>query len=56
MSEYSFKPSVDQVQEFIEIAGDFSNPLDLVRGSPCYKCTTRISLETVNANYANSEV
>src|SRR5580700_850576 len=31
MSEYSFKPNVDQVQEFIEIAGDFSNPLDLVR-------------------------
>jgi hypothetical protein len=31
MSEYSFQPSVDQVQEFIEIAGDFSNPLDLVR-------------------------
>jgi len=28
---YSFKPNVDQVQEFIEIAGDFSNPLDLVR-------------------------
>src|SRR5258708_4564512 len=31
MSTYSFEPSVDQVQEFIEIAGDFSNPLDLVR-------------------------
>ena len=31
MSEYSIQPSVDQVQEFIEIAGDFSNPLDLVR-------------------------
>jgi DNA topoisomerase VI subunit B len=31
MTGYSFKPNVDQVQEFIEIAGDFSNPLDLVR-------------------------
>jgi len=31
MSTYSFTPSVDQVQEFIEIAGDFSNPLDIVR-------------------------
>lgn len=31
MTAYSFKPSVDQVQEFIEIAGDFSNPLDIVR-------------------------
>lgn len=30
-SSYTFAPNVDQVQEFIEIAGDFSNPLDLVR-------------------------
>jgi hypothetical protein len=31
MASYSYTPSVDQVQEYIEIAGDFSNPLDLVR-------------------------
>lgn len=31
MTNYTFKPSVDETQEFIEIANDFSNPLDLVR-------------------------
>jgi len=31
MENYKFKPSVDETQEFIEIANDFSNPLDLVR-------------------------
>ncbi len=31
MSTYNLTPCVDQVQEFIEIANDFSNPLDLVR-------------------------
>jgi hypothetical protein len=31
MSEYTLTPSVDQAQEFIEIANDFANPLDLVR-------------------------
>ena len=28
---YTLKPTVDPAQEFIEIAYDFSNPLDLVR-------------------------
>ena len=28
---YNFTPKVDEVQEFIEIANDFSNPLELVR-------------------------
>ena len=31
MSEYELTPKVDQVQEFIEIATDFGNRLDLVR-------------------------
>jgi hypothetical protein len=31
MVEGSFVPSVNEVQEFIEIAGDFANPLELVR-------------------------
>ena len=31
MSTSTFQPSVDAVQEFIEIANDFANPLDLVR-------------------------
>ena len=31
MSTFSLIPSVDPTQEFIEIAYDFSNPLDLVR-------------------------
>jgi hypothetical protein len=31
MDEYQIKPKVDETQEFIEIAKDFSNPLDLVR-------------------------
>lgn len=31
MSEFTLTPSVDETQEFIEIANDFSNPLDLVR-------------------------
>jgi hypothetical protein len=31
MSEYILTPTVDQAQEFIEIANDFANPLDLVR-------------------------
>ena len=31
MEPYEITPSVDETQEFIEIANDFSNPLDLVR-------------------------
>ena len=31
MSSFTFQPTVDAVQEFIEIANDFANPLDLVR-------------------------
>ena len=31
MSEYELTPKVDEVQEFIEIATDFGNRLDLVR-------------------------
>lgn len=31
MSEFKFTPKVDATQEFIEIANDFSNPLDIVR-------------------------
>lgn len=31
MTDFSITPRVDQTQEFIEIANDFSNPLDLVR-------------------------
>src|ERR1035438_6609370 len=31
MSEFILIPAVDQAQEFIEIANDFANPLDLVR-------------------------
>lgn len=31
MDEYTLKPTVDETQEFIEIANDFSNPLELVR-------------------------
>ena len=31
MSEYLITPEVNKVKEFIEIANDFSNPLDLVR-------------------------
>jgi hypothetical protein len=31
MSEFILTPTVDQAQEFIEIANDFANPLDLVR-------------------------
>jgi hypothetical protein len=29
MSEFVLIPTVDQAQEFIEIANDFANPLDL---------------------------
>lgn len=31
MSEFIITPKVDETQEFIEIANDFANPLDLVR-------------------------
>ncbi|WP_299463757.1 ATP-binding protein [uncultured Microscilla sp.] len=31
MEKFEIKPSVDETQEFIEIANDFSNPLDIVR-------------------------
>jgi len=31
MATFTITPTVDQTQEFIEIANDFSNPLDLVR-------------------------
>src|ERR1035437_2655252 len=31
MTEFILIPTVDQAQEFIEIANDFANPLDLVR-------------------------
>ena len=31
MSEFILTPKVDETQEFIEIANDFSNPLELVR-------------------------
>src|SRR5689334_23128164 len=31
MKSFTITPKVDQTQEFIEIANDFSNPLDLVR-------------------------
>ncbi len=31
MSEYTITPTVDEAKEFVEIANDFSNPLDLVR-------------------------
>jgi Histidine kinase-, DNA gyrase B-, and HSP90-like ATPase len=31
MNNFVIKPKVDETQEFIEIANDFSNPLDLVR-------------------------
>ena len=31
MSEFTITPKVDEAQEFIEIANDFANPLDLVR-------------------------
>jgi len=31
MESYSLIPKVDETQEFIEIANDFSNPLDLIR-------------------------
>jgi hypothetical protein len=31
MTEFTLQPTVDQTQEFIEIANDFANPLDLVR-------------------------
>ena len=31
MSKFEITPAVDAAQEFIEIANDFSNPLDLVR-------------------------
>lgn len=38
MKDYTFKPSVDETQEFIEIANDFSNPLDLVREAISNSC------------------
>jgi hypothetical protein len=31
MAEFTITPKVDETQEFIEIANDFANPLDLVR-------------------------
>lgn len=31
MEKFTFTPKVDEAQEFIEIANDFSNPLDLIR-------------------------
>ena len=31
MSDYSITPAVYAAQEYIEIANDFANPLDLVR-------------------------
>ncbi|SFD95042.1 hypothetical protein SAMN05428981_102467 [Bacillus sp. OV194] len=30
-NEFTIRPKVDETQEFIEIANDFSNPLELVR-------------------------
>lgn len=52
MEAYTITPKVDETQEFIEIANDFSNPLDLVREaiSNAYdaKCTEiRISFEVI---------
>ncbi len=52
MEAYTITPRVDETQEFIEIANDFSNPLDLVREaiSNAYdaKCSEiKISFEVV---------
>lgn len=52
MEPYTITPKVDETQEFIEIANDFSNPLDLVREaiSNAYdaKCSEiRISFEVI---------
>lgn len=52
MEPYTITPRVDETQEFIEIANDFSNPLDLVREaiSNAYdaKCSEiKISFEVI---------
>lgn len=52
MEPYTITPKVDETQEFIEIANDFSNPLDLVREaiSNAYdaKCSEiKISFEVI---------
>ena len=52
MSSVSFQPSVNAVQEFIEIANDFANPLDLVReaisnGFDANATTMTISFEVI---------
>ncbi len=39
MEPYVITPKVDGTQEFIEIANDFSNPLDLVQKHGCQAYT-----------------
>jgi hypothetical protein len=51
MTEFILTPTVDQAQEFIEIANDFANPLDLVReaisnGFDAYATEIRLAFET----------
>lgn len=51
MSEFVLTPTVDQAQEFIEIANDFANPLDLVReaisnGFDAHATDIRLAFET----------
>ena len=52
MESYTITPKVDETQEFVEIANDFSNPLDLIREaiSNAYdaKCSEiKISFEVI---------
>lgn len=48
MASYEITPRVDETQEFIEIANDFSNPLDLVREAVSNSYDARATLIEIN--------
>lgn len=63
MIQYQIQPKVDHTQEFIEIANDFSNPLEIVREAisnsydakiPGKKLIIRINFDVVNIRGKNT--
>lgn len=50
MTTYSITPGVDAVREFLEIAGDFTNPLEVVREAISNSIDARASLISIQFN------
>jgi nitrate/nitrite-specific signal transduction histidine kinase len=48
MPESGYVPTVNEVQEFIEIAGDFANPIELVREAISNSFDTKAKCMTIS--------